>query len=167
MATLSINAKSVKMGDIAADGGAATVLTTFGDIKESTFKITEAEGNKTPIRVLGKSKPRTNIVQDGDTTVAFDLIDFDPEVMADLMGGTVTGAAPNQIWNAPVIKPKVVKTIQVVDAEDYVWTLAAVELSATLQGVFSPTDVNTIRVTGTVLQPTKEGVAPITYGKPA
>lgn len=163
MGQYSIDVKSIKMADVPADGKMAAVLAEFGDVKENTIKVLEAEGTSTPIRAAGKSAPVVTIMQDGDVTIEFDLMTKDKEVYADLMGGTVTGVAPAQKWNRPVKKPIIEKAFEVEDGDGDPIQLPRVQISATIQNVYSPTDVNVIRVKGTVLQPKDAATAAIIW----
>lgn len=163
MSEFSIDAKSLKMGEMAVDGGMSTTLTTIGEIKENTLKVIEADTVVTSIRALGKRLPVININQDGDINVEFDVMTKDKEVMADLMGGTVTGEEGAEKWNRPVRKPIIEKSIEVEDGDGDKMQLPRVSIVGTIQGVYSPTDVNVIRVKGMVMQPTKAGVSAVIW----
>lgn len=163
MGQYSIDVKSIKMADVPAGGTMATVLAEFGDVKENTIKVLEAEGTTTAIRAAGKSAPVINVIQDGDVTIEFDLMTKDKEVMADLMGGTTSGVAPALKWNRPVKKPIIEKAFQIEDGDGDPIQLPRVQISATIQNVYSPTDVNVIRVKGTVLQPKDAATAAIIW----
>lgn len=149
MGQYSIDVKSIKKGTPGANGTMAVALTEFGDIKENTLKVTEAEGTTTPIRAAGKSAPVINVVQDGDITIEFDLMTKDKEVVADFMGGEVVEGK----WHRPVKKPTIFNSFEIEDGDGDPIQMPYVQISATIQNVYSPTDVNVIRVKGTVLQP--------------
>lgn len=151
------------MGAIANDGGMGTVLTAIGDIKENTIKVLEADGTRTSFRAAGKSAPVLEAVQDGDMTIEFDLMSMDKEVMADLMGGTVTGDPGEEVWNRPLKKPVIERSFEIEDEEGVPMQLPRVSLVGTIQNVYSPTDVNVIRVKGVVMQPKKAGTAAVIW----
>ncbi|MET4142782.1 hypothetical protein [Pedobacter sp. UYP1] len=167
MSQFSLDIKSLKVGNLELDGDAAKILTSPGEIKENTVKVTQADATQTKIKAAGKSQPVIVINEDGDITVEYDIMTFDVEVMQNYMGGYLTGTAPNKIWNKPSKSPIIEKTHEIVDSQGATWLFPRVHISATLVGVFSPTDVNVIRVKGTVLEPAKVGVTSVSYGNPA
>jgi hypothetical protein len=166
MGNFSLDVKSLKIGDVAVDGGPATVLVSPGDVRADTIKIAQADGTKTSFKAAGKSQPVLVVTEDGEITLEYDLMTFDPEVMADYMGGTVSGVAPNKLWNKPEKAPIIEKTHEIIDGQGVTWLMPRVQISAALVGNFSATDVNVIRVKGTVLQPTKADVSAVIYGTP-
>lgn len=162
----SINAKSVAIGDIGVDGGVGTVLTSPGDIRENTLKVTPSDDTITAFKAIGKQAAVFNSIQAGDIAVEFDIMTMDLEVIQDLCGGTIAGAEPNQMWYAPIGNPPIIeKTVEAVDDQDMTWQFPRLQISAKLVGVFTPTDPNVIRVKGKVMQPTKAGVSYMGYGK--
>ncbi|SMO48081.1 hypothetical protein [Solitalea koreensis] len=166
MATFSIGTKTFKLGAIAVDGGMGTVLTSPGDVRENTIRVTQGDFSVNNIMAEGKSSPVYVTQKNGETTLEFDLLTHDPDVMMDLMGGTVTGTDPNKIWNAPELTPIIEKSFEITDLQDSVWQFPRVQVMARIQGVFTRDEVNVIKVKGVVLQPTKTATSPISYGKP-
>lgn len=162
----SINAKSLVIGDIGNDGGAGTVLTSPGDIRENTLKVTPSDDTITSFRAIGKQAAVFTSIQPGDIAVEFDIMTMDLEVIQDLCGGTITGTAPNQMWYGPIGNPPIIeKTVEAVDDQDMTWQFPRLQISAKLVGVFTTSDPNVIRIKGKVLQPTKSGVSYMGYGK--
>ncbi|TZF81818.1 hypothetical protein FW774_17330 [Pedobacter sp. BS3] len=159
--------KSIKIGEIAVDGGAATVLTVPGQVRENTIKVTPAAPTDTEFYAEGESTPAIVQTKKGITALDFDLLTFDPEIIADLTGGTTTGEAPNILYHEAAGVVTVERTIEITDLQDNVWLFPRVKITASLVGTFTTTDVNIVRINGKVLLPTKAGVAPLTYGKPA
>lgn len=159
--------KSIRIGDIAVDGGPGTVLTNPGKVRENTLKVTPTAPTDTEFYAEGETSPDIITSKKGITAIDFDLMTFDPEVIADLTGGTVTGVGENMIYHEPSGNTNVEKTIEITDEQDSVWLFPRVKINAMLMGVFTSTDINVVRVTCKVLQPTKAGTAPFSYGKPA
>ncbi|WP_145859049.1 hypothetical protein [Pedobacter suwonensis] len=156
------------MGAIAVDGGAGTVLTSPGKVRENTLRITPAENTDTEFFEEGDdSAPAITISKRGIKEITFDLLTFDPEVLADLTGGTVTGDGENMLYNEPLGNTNVEKTLKATDTQGKDWLYPRVKVQAALVGVFTTSDVNVVRVKCKVLKPAKTGVSSFTYGKPA
>lgn len=164
----SIDITSLLLGAVAGDGGVGTVLASPGDIVENTVKVNPADPTKTSFFAIGKQAAVYTALKAGETVLAFDIMTFDLEVIQDLLGGTITGVAPNEFWNAPIGTPPIIeKTIEILDVQGMTWQFGRVQISAKLVGEFNANTPNVIRVMGTILQPTKAGVSHTAYGKKA
>ncbi len=157
---------SLKIGAVAVGGGAGTVLVSPGKVRENTVKVTPAAPTKTEFFAEGESSPAIITQKKGVKTIAFDIMTFDKEVIADLTGGTVTGVAPNDLYKEPTGSPTIERTVQMEDEQGVKWTFPRVSITAMMVGAFTSTEINVIRVEGTVLAPV-DGSAPFIYGNPA
>ncbi|QNK63949.1 hypothetical protein H7F33_05505 [Pedobacter sp. PAMC26386] len=154
------------LGAIAADGGAGPVLTSPGKVRENTLKITPADPTDTDFFEEGDdSAPAITVSKKGVKEITFDLLTFDKEVIADLTGGTITGAGANTVYNEPLGVVNVEKTLKATDTQDNDWLYPRVKVNASLVGVFTTTDVNVVRVKCKVMKPAKAGVSAFSYGK--
>lgn len=156
----------LKIGAVGVGGGAGTVLTSPGQVRENTIKVTPATPTKTQFTAEGENSPAISIAKRGITTIAFDLMTFDKQVIADLTGGTTTGAEPNDVYKSPVGNPVIEKTIEITDAQGVKWTFPRCNINASLVGAFTSTEINVVRVEADVLAPT-DGSADFIYGNPA
>src|SRR5690606_31925602 len=136
-------------------------------VRENTIKVTPSAPTDTEFFAEGESTPAIITSKKGVTALDFDLMVFDPEVMADLSGGTTSGVEPNVLYHEPADVVEVEKTIEITDLQDNVWLFPRVKINAMLVGAFTSGEINVVRVNGKVLKPTKAGTAPLTYGKPA
>ena len=156
----------LKVGDVAADGGAGTVLTSPGKARQDTVKVIPSEPTDTEFYEEGlSSSPAIIITKFGVDGIEFDLMTFDKQVIADFTGGSVTGAGAEAIYAKPLAPVNVEKTVQLTDTQAEDWLYPRVKFNAYLVGNFSSTDINVVRCKGKVMQPTKEGVASFYYGK--
>lgn len=163
----SIDVKSLKLGAVAVDGGMGTVLTSPGGVRENTLKLNPSDDTITAFMVIGQGNPAITSITKGVTNFEYDLMIFDLEVLADLTGGELIGVAPNEFWHEPALPPVIIRSHEIVDGQGMTWQIPAGQISAKLVGAFSKTDPNVIRVKGTVLQPEKEGIGALAYGKKA
>lgn len=159
---------SLLIGAIAVDGDAGTVLTSPGKVLEDTVEMTPAGSTKNTFTAQGDTDPFVIAVKKGIKEGAFDLGTLDPEVLADLTGGTVTGSGENKVYNAPIGNPApIYKTLKIIDAQDKAWLFPRVLIDAELVGRWRDGELNVLRVQFTVMQPTKSGVSSLQYGNPA
>jgi len=153
----------LKIGDVAEDGGAGTVLTNPGKPRQDTVKVVPGDPTDSEFYEEGvNSSPAIIISKFGIKEIQFDLLTFDKQVIADLTGGSVT----NGVYSEPIGPVNIEKTVQLEDTQAEPWLYPRVKINAMLIGNFSSTDVNVVRVKGKVMQPTKDGVSAFTYGKP-
>jgi N12 class adenine-specific DNA methylase len=79
MVKYSIGLKSLKMGEIAADGGMGTALTDFGGTFKGTATLTQEDAQKTEFYVDEMPDPVIVSAQPGKKTLAFTVINLDPD----------------------------------------------------------------------------------------
>ncbi|WP_149913496.1 hypothetical protein [Sphingobacterium cavernae] len=159
---------SLLIGAVAVDGGAGTVLTSPGKVLEDTVELTPSDSTKTAFTAQGDSDPFVLSVKKGIREGQFDLGTLDPEVIADLAGGTVTGSGANKVYNAPTGNPApIYKTLKIIDEQNVAWLFPRVLIDADIIGRWRNGELNVLRVKFTVMQPTKTGIAPLMYGNPA
>lgn len=161
---LAVN--GVLIGNIANDGGAGTVLTPL-KVLEDTISINPANNTDTDFTAQGDTEPSVSTSKKGVKEGTYDVMTFDPEVIADLTGGTTSGAAENMLYHEPAGVVNVEKTQKFIDSQGVPWLYPRCKINAQLVGQFRNGQLNVVRVNFKVLQPKKAGVASFTYGVPA
>lgn len=156
----------VKLGDIPADGGISTTMTSPGKVKDDTITVNPLQNTVTDFKAAGESDPSVSITQRGVRDGSFEIMTFDLSVIADLTGGTVTGIGADMEYSAPADPADIYKTLEFVDKQGRAWIYPRVQISADLTGRFKPNDINTVTVNFKVLSPTKAGVPSFKIGKP-
>jgi len=153
------------VGAIANDGGPGTALTElFGDTVPGTAVLETTEASTQDITIEESDDPIETITTEPQRwTLAFHSYNLSPEVLQTLFGGTVTSG----VWEAPDKAPSVEMTVQVETMSSMVITMPRVKLTAKMTMNFDKTQLGRIEITGTVLNPTKEGVGKISIGDPA
>lgn len=97
MAKKSIGLESIKMGNVAADGGMGTALTQVGATVSDTASLTTEEGSTTDFKIEESDAPFFSIQSDpGKQVLAWSTYDVDLDTIARFYGGTV-GATVNSI----------------------------------------------------------------------
>jgi hypothetical protein len=161
----SIGLKSIKVGDIAVDGGMGTVLAPLGLTFEGTATLTQEDPEVTPFYAEENDDPVEMLSSKGDTKLEFAIMDFTPSVMAEVLGGTVTGTGDAAVWNAPETIPTIEKSIEVVTRKDVRIQIPRAKIDAKIDMNLGKKEMGLIRIVATALKPTKTGEAPIKIDK--
>ncbi len=105
MAKKSIGLASIKMGEIATDGGMGTVLTAVGATVADSAQITTDEGTTTDFNIEESDAPFYSIVSTAQKqSLTWSTFDVDLTTMARFYGGVVTAGAPDT-WEMPDTLP--------------------------------------------------------------
>jgi hypothetical protein len=148
----------IEIGNIAEDGGMGTTLAAWGQTLQGTCNITQDDPETNEFFAEELDDPVVSISKRGKTTLAFSIMNPDLAALANTLGGTVTGEAPNQKWNAPNGIPTIEKSVKVTPQQGHIWEFPRMKISAKINGSFSRENLFVIEVTGTALTPTKAGL---------
>ncbi|MGB4134241.1 MAG: hypothetical protein WBK12_08745 [Tenuifilaceae bacterium] len=159
-----LGVQKIEVGELAADGGVATTFAALGlTYKDTaTFEQEEAEDieheceeNDDPIEVLAGSKK---------STISWGIVDFDPDTLVKVLGGTKTGESPNFKWEAPASASIIEKSVKITPKKGTPITLPRVSIKARIQYTIGKAGIAQVLITGKVLTPTKAGTASIIVG---
>ncbi len=156
----------LKFAPISGDGGAGTVFTSVGKVLEDTIEFNAGSDSDTEFTAQGDSTASVVTTKKGIAEGRFSIMTIDPEVIADLTGGTTTGVGPNMLYKAPAGVQNIEKSIKIIDSQGVPWLIARAKIKASLVGRFRNGELNTVQVEFKVLQPTKVGEAAFVYGLP-
>lgn len=155
---------SISLGAIAADGTPATIFTAIGNTVVDTAVFKQAPDSNTDYYIEEVQSPVFTAVKKGAITFSFSCYDVELSNLVKFFGGTLTGTAPNQIWNAPdAIVPQNL-TVQIVAVTGQALTINNAYVSAILDFNFGRTKIGQISFVCTVLQPIKAGVPRFSIG---
>jgi hypothetical protein len=161
--------QSIAMGNPASDGGVGTDLTPLGKTDASaTNGFTQDDPTETPYESLENDDPEEVDVVAGPRNLRFTVLDPIPENMKRVLGGTTTGTAPNQTWNAPLSIPSIEQTVVVVVRKGLSLTIPRGQVSAKINHDFAKNGGKlAVDIVVRILAPKKEGLAPFFYGPSA
>lgn len=158
----SIGVASIAMGAIAGDGDMGTTLTALGVTYKDSADLQQEEAQVTDIESEENDDPEESISIKGKTTLKWSIMDMTPETLVKVLGGVVTGTAPNTKWTAPATVEKIERSIKVTAKNGVIYEIPRAKINAKLNVKLSKTGVALVDITATVMTPTKAGVAPIT-----
>lgn len=154
----------IEIGDIAVDGGPATAFATVGMIYRDTARMEQAEGEVFEHEVEDVDDPVVMVPTKGRTTIEWVVVDFTPSNLVKVLGGAVTGTAPNEKWEGPDTAVVIEKSVKLTPKTGKAITLPRVSLRARINYALSKSGIAQVIITGTVLQPAKTGVKSIIFG---
>lgn len=156
--------KQLLSGDKAVDGGMGTNLTEHDETLKGTAVLETTDETITWISTEEKGKRLAIGQNDAETTLTFEVANPSLETQAYYLGGEVEGTEGSKSYSPPAQKPNIEKSFKLITLEGYDIEIANGKVLASILGGTIGTDnVMTMRVVVTVQQPTKEGVAAITF----
>jgi hypothetical protein len=161
----SIGLKSIRLGAIASDGGMGTSLTALGVTFRGTATLETAEGTVNDFFSEENSDPEEIIEEKGTTTLKWSIINLDPAALARCLGGSVTGDAGEEKWNAPDDVPEIEQSVEIVTSFGVKVEIPRAKIRARLVWNLSRTDIAQVSITATVLRPEKASAAALTISK--
>lgn len=150
---------SVRMGDIAGDGGMGTVLTSIGDTVAGSASLTTEEAQSQDFTIEESDSPVLSIQTEADKIVLnFSTYNASALNLQRLFGGTVSG----EVWEAPDNIPTLEQSVELTWKQGGRLDIPRGQVKAKLDISFKKDALSKIDITVTVLQPTKVGEPRIT-----
>lgn len=160
----SIGLASLKIGDIASDGGMGTTLTSLGATYKDSCELIQEDPNVTDIECEESDDPVESIETLGARTLKWSIMDYHPQTLVKVLGGTVTGSGTEldpYVWNAPTASPAIEKSIELVSKTGIKFQIPRAKIMAKLNAKIVKNGVALVDITAKILTPTKTGVSPI------
>jgi len=148
----------IEIGDIAADGDVSALFATVGQIYKGTASIEQEEGEDIVHESEEVDDPIEVVPTKGKTTVSWGVVDFTPENLVKVLGGTVSGIAPNTKWESPDSAATIEKSIKVTSRGGKTFTYPRASIKARISYALAKEGIAQVLITATIMQPTKTGV---------
>lgn len=155
--TFTLGLSKIEIGDIATDGGMGSTLAEMGYTREGSCSLTQEDPEITDYFAEEVDTPVITIAKEGKFTFAWSIMNPSVSVLADLMGGTAT--AETDTWEAPSGAVTIEKSVKITPKQGFIFDIPRMSIVAKWNAPLSKTDIVAIECTGTVLEPTKSGVA--------
>jgi hypothetical protein len=161
MGKVKIGLVSLKMGDIAVDGGMGTVLTPFTGTVVDTAVMSEEDGTTNDFPIEESDSPFYSETIPGSQTFVFSVYDTDPASLVRLLGGTATtDLSGRSVYEAPDTKPSIEQSFELIDKKGNITEIVRGKVIGKYDKKFQKSGLAKVDVTVTILQPTKSGVKP-------
>lgn len=164
----AIGLEYIKVGAVAGDGGMGTVLAALGVTYQDSAELSQADPELTEIFAEENIEPEEVIETPGIKTLKWSIMDYAPATLVKVLGGTVTGVAPNEMWNAPTTNVNIEQSVEFKEKKNgMIVQIPRAKIIAKLNYKISKKGVALVEITAKILTPSKAGVAPIIIGVPA
>jgi hypothetical protein len=158
----SIGLTYIKLGDIAEDGGMGTSLTALGVTYRDSADFIQDDPEINNIFSEENDDPEETIETEGVKRVKWSIMNYDPDTLIRVLGGTSTGVAPNKIWSAPAAKDPIELSIEILTKKNIKIQIPRAHIAAKINWAFRRNGVALVDIIATVLTPTKSGTAKVT-----
>jgi hypothetical protein len=156
----SIGLVSIKIGDIENDGGMGQTLAALGVTYQDTAELVQDTPEITNIFSEENDDPEEVIESKSPTRVKWSIMNFDPDELAKVLGGT-SGANG---WEAPVAKDPIEQSIEILTKTDVLIQIPRAKITAKLNMQFRKKGVTLVDIEAVVLVPTKANTPPMIIG---
>ncbi len=156
----TIGLKSIKVGDVGADGGMGTVLTPLGVTYKDSATLTKESDAVEEFFAEEVDDPIEVEVTKGKTTIEWAIVDFAPDTLAKVLGGEVTGAGTPEdpkVWNAPAQGVIIERSIEMITKRNVKVEITRGSLSTSIDWSLGKSAMGQVKIKAQVLTPTKEG----------
>jgi hypothetical protein len=155
----TIGLSSIKVGDIASDGGMGTTLAVLGQTFQDTCKFGQGDPEEMEFYSEESDDPVFVASKAGKTTFSFSIMNPELETLKATLGGTITAADAEAetpaTWEPPDTMPIIEQSVRITPKQGIAFDIPRMKISAKINGEFSKKGLLLIEVTGTALKPTK------------
>ena len=153
----ALGVSSIMIGDIAVDGGVSTTFAGLGTIYKDTASIEQETGEEFVHEAEELDDPIEIVPTKGRTKISWGITDFTAATLVKVLGGTVSGTAPADIWQAPDTAQTIEKSVKVTSKNGTTFTYPRVSIKARVSYPLAKSGIAKVLIEGTVMQPTKSG----------
>lgn len=155
----SIGLSSIKLGDVAVDGGMGTTLAALGVTYQDTAELIRDDPDITEIFSEENDEPEEVLETKGPARVRWSIMNVDPAEAAKVLGGTGTGS----VYESPVAKDPIEKSIEIITKTGLKIEIPRTKINAKENFQFRKKGVLLIDVEARILTPEKDDTAPIKW----
>lgn len=164
-----IGLKSLKLGDVANDGGMGALLESWGYTFKQSCKMETSDPTITKFRAEEVDGVIASIAEEGDITIKWQIVKVNADILKKAFGGEVSGSgtvADPKKWDAPSSMPNIEKSIELTPKIGGVIQIPRASITAKINYEASSQGIFLIDVTAEVMVPEKEGVVKMSYIEP-
>lgn len=157
----SIGLKYIKIGPPAGDGGMSTTLEALGVTYQDTAELTTGDPELTEIFSEENEDPEEIIETKGTKGIKWSIINFDPDVLVKVLGGTNNTGE----WEASRTYTPIEMSVEALSANDVRYQAARCKIIAKINAQFRKKGVALVDIEAKILIPTKAGEPPLKIKK--
>lgn len=157
----------IKVGAIEEDGGLSTALAALGVTYENTAELVQDDPDITEIKSEENIEPEEIFEVEGTKRINWSIMNYDPDELVKILGGTATGVAPNKTWESPVSKSPIELSVEFKTKTGHIVQVPRAKITAKLNWQMRKNGMALVEVSARIMTPTKADTAPISVTKPA
>lgn len=127
------------------------VMTKIGEVFEDSGSLEQEEGESTEFKEEGNPIPKVVITKAGKITFKFNIMNVDPKMMADYIGGSV--GVTSKEWEFDGKTKTVEKALFIQPEQGVYFKIPRASISAVLSGEMNQSNLLTMNFTVTPLSP--------------
>lgn len=159
--TNNIALDKIEVGTIEADGGVSASFAVLGRTFRESASITQEENETHDFEVEEQDEPIASIItKKGTTTIKWELVDWDVDVLQKVWGGSVVSGA----WHEPDSLPEVELSVRLTPRIGKPFTYPRCKITATLAYDANRTGIARIIMSAKKLKPEKAGEPAFMWG---
>ena len=157
----------IKVGDIGAGGAMGTSLSILGVTYENTAELIQDDPDITEIKSEENIEPEEIFEVEGTKRINWSIMNYDPDEIVKVLGGTSTGTEPNKTWSSPITKEPIELSIEFKTKTGHIVQIARAKITAKLNWTIRKNGVALIEIQGRIMTPTDGTSSPIVVTNPA
>lgn len=162
MSAITYGAKKIELGTFNPVDGTTSAFAEIPVYKD-TFTMTEAEPNKTQHYQQGRSNPRLERFNANPLDITFQIMDTDPDVLVQFLGGSVATVDTKKVWSAPKTKSELTRALRITCEDGSIITVPKFNFYARPNLTITDANINLIDVSGSVNDTGLPSVPDITW----
>ena len=151
MAVITLGLSEIKVGEAAPDGTIPTEMKKIGKTYQNTCKIAQEASDVTEHYEEGKAAPEVRKKRKKVPQITFSIMDADPQLLADYIGGTVTGTADAAEWGYNGDEVVVNKAISIIPEQGLEFSIPNADIEAVIDADMSAQGIFLVNFTVTPL----------------
>ena len=151
--TRALGLEYIKVGEL-NNGGMATTLDSLGVTYKDTAELTQGDPEVTEHFSEENDEAEEIVTKKGATEIKWSIMNYDPNTLAKVLGGTVSGTSPNFVWEAPSSAVPIEQSIEIMDKNSNVLQIPRAKITAKMNWKLSSSGVALVEITAKVLTPT-------------
>ena len=154
----------ILFGAIAADGGMGTNLAPVGYTNQDSCTVTMDDPDVTEFYAEEVDMPVVTKSKKGKVTIALSVMNPSIETLAMFLGGEAD--TTNLEWNNGTTYENIELSCRIIPDQGFIFDIPRLKIDAKINGSLNNSSILTLDITGTVLQPEKEGVPNLKLKEP-
>lgn len=146
-------------------GGVATSFSTLGYTDPDSCTIETDDPETTDVNAEEVDDPIYSISKAGKTNLNFNVLNPEPAVLKDMMGGAVDNST--HVWTAPSSLTQPELSVKITSATGHVFTFPRVKFTCKYSGTFGKSEPLKLACAGVVLIPTDGTTAKMSVTPPS